>query len=211
MHEQKQKQTAQRKGTERTKGRATWPPERKRIWRILGWALGLFVAVEAAFWGVTFTGDLALATGLSGTPGSYKVAHCYDADDSRRKSRYVCNGTFTADDDPADMSHQQLDDADDDYADGAAIAMRRSADAATYQATGLGPALSLVWKLGLTLSVLAFCLFQAFNSPKDQRRPVRSWRDSVAELLAMVSVAGVVLAVLDGAVALVAWAGGFLA
>ncbi|MFG2828207.1 hypothetical protein ACGFWI_12205 [Streptomyces sp. NPDC048434] len=199
-----ERQTEERKAKQ-AKGRTVRQQERKLRWRIPGWLFGLFMALEATVWGVSFTGDLALATGLSGTPGTFKVAQCYDTDTSHRRSHYVCTGTFTPHDDPGDVSHQQWEDASADYPDGAEIAMRRGADAETYQPTGFWPVLSAVWKVGLCLSVLAFCVFLPVSRKDDGRKgPGASWLGRVTNGLALVSFAGVAIAVLDGVVALVA-------
>lgn len=48
--------------------------------RVLGWVCGVALALVTGLWWVTATSDLALSAGLYGTPGTYKVDSCYDAD-----------------------------------------------------------------------------------------------------------------------------------
>lgn len=179
--------------------------QKKLIRRVPAWLCGIFVSVMAAFYLVNATGDLALSVGLYGTPGTYKVDHCYDTNPSRKNSDYVCNGTFTPHGDPDGVSYTHLDNATN-YLDGEKVEMRQGFDWGTYQATGFWPALGEIWKVGLSLCVLAFCAAQAV-SPKDtsRRRPDTSWRERAAGCFALVSATGAGIALLDGVVAFASW------
>jgi hypothetical protein len=180
--------------------------KKKLIWRILAWLCAAVISFVAAFLVVDYTGNLALSAGLYGTPGTYKVDSCYDTNPSRKNSDHECEGTFTPHGDPDGASYAYLDDATD-YRDGEEVEMRQGLEWDTYQATGFWPAMGEIWKVGLSLSVLAFCAAWAVDpgTTNSQRRPDTSWRDKAAGYLAVVGLAGVATAVLDAVVALVTW------
>ncbi|MFD5855082.1 hypothetical protein [Streptomyces chartreusis] len=124
--------------------------------RVLGWVCGVALALVTGLWWVTATSDLALSAGLYGTPGTYKVDSCYDADPYGRNSRYDCDGDFTPEGGTAgDTDSVSLRDTGRDYPDGTEFDARHGVASETVQRVGFWGVVGELWQLAICVTVLA--------------------------------------------------------
>ncbi|MCI3277890.1 hypothetical protein [Streptomyces cylindrosporus] len=138
--------------------------------RVLGRVCGGILALVVGFWFVTATGDLALAAGLYGTPGTYKVDSCVDTSNTRKDSDYDCYGEFTPDGGTdSDAVSVKLKDTGHDYPDGTEFDARQGIEPETIQRVGFWGVVGELWQVGICMAVLAGLGYQAVK-PRGQSR-----------------------------------------
>ncbi|WP_159403793.1 hypothetical protein [Streptomyces sp. NRRL S-646] len=140
------------------------------VTRVFLWICGTIVAFAAAFWAVTSTADLALSVGVYGTPGTYKVASCYDTNDRRNRSDYDCYGDFTPDGGSAgDAVYVHLEGTGHDYPDGTEFDARQGLEPQTIQRTGIRGVAGELWQVGFALTILSWLAYMAIRPPKSNK------------------------------------------
>lgn len=136
--------------------------------RVLGWVCGVVLALGMAFWCVTATADLALSSGIYGTPGTYKVERCHDTDYSRKNSTYDCHGDFTPDGGTAAAAVSvSLTDTGRDYPDSSTFDARQGIEPDTIQRVGFWGVVGELWQVAIGVAVLAVLAYQAIK-PRGQ-------------------------------------------
>ncbi|WP_155058710.1 hypothetical protein [Streptomyces blattellae] len=164
----------------RTNSRTRGPVTRV-ILRICAWICGVVAAFAAAFWAATATADLALAAGVYGTPGTYKVESCYDTDHRRNRSDYDCSGHFTPDGGTADDAVRvYLENTGHNYPDGTEFDARQGLDPQTIQRAGIRGIVSEFWQVGFAVAALTWLAYLVIRPPKSAK-PNRSREPSRRE------------------------------
>lgn len=157
------------------------------VMRVFYWIGGSILALVTVLWCAIATVDLALAVGLVGTPGTYKVDKCYVASHSRRHETDNCYGNFTPDGGSADdVDFVTLEDTWHVYPDGAEFRARQGPDSETLQRTGLWGAVGELWQVGACVAILAALGYQAVklrgaSVRREAHRRKPSWRQKTAD------------------------------
>ena len=178
------------------------------VTRVFLWICGALAAFAAAFWAVTSTADLALSVSIYGTPGTYKVARCYDTNDRRNRSDYDCYGDFTPDGGSADDAvYVHLEGTGHDYPDGTEFDARQGLKPQTIQRTGIRGVVGELWQVGFALAILSWLAYLVIRPPKSNkanriRKPSR--REKAAARVGGVIVVCIALGILGFVANLVA-------
>ncbi|MFM9369450.1 hypothetical protein [Streptomyces sp. Da 82-17] len=187
--------------TETGTGTTTRAPARRHpAARAFLWLGSALVAFAGAFWFVTASVDLALSAGLYGTPGTYKVSSCHDADSSSKNSDYSCYGEFLPDGGYA--TSQKLEDTGHDYPDGYTFDARRGdvpEESGRVQRTGVWGVAGELWQVGFAVVMLAWVAYLGIKPPAWKADPPRkpSRRTRVADRVGLVLLGGLAVGALS--------------
>ncbi|MEV6027947.1 hypothetical protein [Streptomyces sp. NPDC052036] len=177
---------------------------RRPVTRLILWISGGIAAFIAAFWAVTSTADLALAMGVYGVPGIYRVESCHDTDYRRNHSKYDCYRYFTPHGgSAADAVYVHLDYTGHNYPDGTEFDARQGLAPETIQRTGIRGVVDELWQVGFAVAALGWIAYLVVR-PATSRKPKRSPEPSRREKAAVWVGLGVVDCAAVGVLGLVA-------